>query len=171
MRSLESAAAALPPAGHGLAVLPYLAGERGPGYHAAARGALTGIGLAAKPEEVFRAVLESIALDFAGLDRRLATVVGGVLRVVASGGALARSPLLVEIIAGALGRPIDVSSEAEASTRGAAALALAAAGVISSPSALAAPPTRTVKPEPAAVIAYRAAAERQADLYARLLDS
>jgi gluconokinase len=171
MRSLELAAAKLPPAGHGLAVLPYLAGERGPGYHAAARGALTGVGLATTPEEVFRAVLESIALDFATLDRRLSAVVGGQRRVVASGGALARSPLLADIIAGALGRPIELSAEAEASTRGAAGLALAAAGVIPSPRVLVAPPTRTVRPEPAAVEAYRTAAERQADLYARLLDS
>lgn len=171
MRSLESAAAMLPPAGHGLAVLPYLAGERGPGYHAAARGTLAGVGLATTPEEVFRAVLESIALDFAALDRRLATVVGGPPRVVASGGALARSPLLAEIIAGALGRPIELSSEAEASTRGAASLALAAAGVIASPRALAAPRTRTVEPGAGAVDAFRAAAGRQADLYARLLDN
>ena len=169
MPSLESAASKLPPAAHGLAVLPYLAGERGPGYHAAARGALTGVGLATAPEEVFRAVLESIALDFAALDRRLGTVVGGPPRVVASGGALARSPLLADILAGALGRPIELSSEAEASTRGAAALALAAAGVIASPAALAAPATTTIRPQAAAVDAYRAAAERQADLYARLL--
>jgi len=171
MRSLEAAAMKLPPAGHGLAVLPYLAGERGPGYHAAARGALTGIGLATTPVEAFRAVLESIALDFAALDRRLATVVDGAPRVVASGGALARSPLLAEIIAAALGRPIALSAETEASTRGAAALALAAAEVIASPRELAAPPTRTVTPKAAAVAAYRAAAERQADLYRRLLDS
>jgi gluconokinase len=170
MSSLESAAATLPPAGHGLAVLPYLAGERGPGYHPAARGALTGVSLATRPEEVFRAVLESVAIDFAALDRRLATVLVGQPRIVASGGALARSALLREIIAAAIGRPIEVSTDAEASTRGAAVLALAAAGIIPSPRAVAAPPTRTVEPNPAAVDAYRAAAERQADVYARLLD-
>jgi gluconokinase len=170
MASLESAAAELAPAAHGLAVLPYLAGERGPGYHAAARGALTGIGLATAPDEVFRAVLESIAIDFAVLDRRLATVLGGPPRIVASGGALAKSPLLAEILAAALRRPIELSSEGEASTRGAAVLALAAAGIIASPGALASPPTRTIEPDPAAVDAYRAAADRQADVYSRLLD-
>jgi gluconokinase len=170
MASLESAAGKLAPAAHGLGALPYLAGERGPGYHATARGAFTGIGLATRPEEVFRALLESIAIDFAVLDRRLATVLGGAPRIVASGGALARSPLLTEIVAAALGRPIELSCEREASTRGAALLALAAAGIIESPGALPAPPTRTIEPDPVAVDAYRTAADRQADLYSRLLD-
>jgi gluconokinase len=69
----------------------------------------------------------------------------------------------------ALGRPVELSSEGEASTRGAAVLALAAAGIITSPGAVPPPPTRTVEPDPAAVAAYRDAANRQADLYARLL--
>jgi gluconokinase len=170
MRSLEAAAGPLPPASHGLSVLPYLAGERGPGYHAAARGVVAGLGLTTRPEEVFRAVIESIALDFAALDRRLATVLGERRRVVASGGALARSTLLAGVLAAALGRPIEVSADAEASTRGAAALALAAAGIIGSPADLPAPATRTIEPDPPAVEAYRAAAERQADLYAHLLE-
>jgi gluconokinase len=131
---------------------------------------LTGVGLATKPAEVFRAVLESVALDFAALDRRLARVVGGPPRIVASGGALARSRLLVDVLAAALGRPIELCAVAEASTRGAALLALAAAGIIASPAALPPPPSQTIEPDPAAVDAYRAAADRQADLYTRLLD-
>ena len=171
MRALETEAAALPPDGHGLTALPYLAGERGPGYHDAARGVVAGLSLGSTPADVFLAVLEAIALDFAALDRRLATTLGGPPQIVASGGALARSPLLVDILAAALGRPIEASEEGEASSRGAAILALAAAGSIGSPADVSAPATRRVVPDPDRVVRYAAAAARQADLYRRVLDS
>ncbi len=170
MRALEVEAAALPPDGHGLTVLPYLAGERGPGYHDGARGVLAGLLLGSTPGQVFLAVLEAIALDFAALDRRLATTLAGPPRIVASGGALARSPLLVDILAAALGRPIEASA-GEASSRGAAILALAAGGTIGSPADVPAPATRKVVPDPERVARYAAAAARQAELYRRILDS
>jgi gluconokinase len=171
MRALEAEAAALPPDGHGLTALPYLAGERGPGYHDGAHGVFAGLSLASRPAEVFLAVLEAIALDFAALDRRLATTLGGPPRIVASGGALARSPLLVDILAAALGRPIEASAEGEASSRGAAILALAAGGTIGSPADVPAPATHQVVPDPDRVVRYAAAAARQADLYRRILDA
>ena len=171
MRGLEAEAATLPPDGHGLTVLPYLAGERGPGYHDAARGVLAGLSLGSSRAEVFLAVIEAVALDFAALDRRLAMASGGPARIVASGGALARSPLLVEILAAALGRPIEASEEGEASSRGAAILALAAGGTIGSPADIPPPATRQVVPDPDRVVRYRAAVARQADLYRRILES
>ena len=171
MRALEAEAAALPPDGHGLTALPYLAGERGPGYHDGARGVVAGLSLGSSPADVFLAVLEGIGLDFAALDRRLATTLGGPPRIVASGGALARSPLLVDILAAALGRPIAASAEGEASSRGAAILALAAGGTIGSPADVPPPVTRQVVPDPDRVVRYAAAAARQADLYRRILES
>jgi gluconokinase len=171
MRALEADAAALPPDDHGLTALPYLAGERGPGYHDEARGVIAGFSLSSSPADVFLAVLEAIALDFAALDRRLAAALGGSPRIVASGGALARSPLLVDILAAALGRPIWAAAEGEASSRGAAILALATAGTIGSPADVPAPATRQVIPDPERVARYRVAAARQAELYRRILGS
>jgi gluconokinase len=167
-RGLEAAARDLAPDAHGLTILPYLAGERGPGYDAEARGVITGLTLRTTRAELYLATLESIAVRFAALDARLQDLVGAPPEVAASGGALARSPLWVEIIAAALGRTINASSEGEASSRGAALQVLAAAGVIGSPSELPPPPARPVVPDPERVARYRVARDRQERLYTQM---
>jgi gluconokinase len=167
-RALEAAARDLAPDGHGLTVLPHLAGERGPGYDAEARGVVAGLSLRTSPAEVYLAVLESIALRFAMLDARLHELTGEPPEVVASGGALARSPLWVDVLAAALGRTIKASTEGEASSRGAALHALAAAAVIGSPSEVPPPPARPVVPDPERVTRYRAARDRQERLSDRI---
>lgn len=167
-RALEAAARDLAPDGHGLTILPYLAGERGPGYDAQARGVVTGLNLRTSRAELYLATLESVALRFAALDTRLQALVDEPPEVVASGGALARSPLWVEVLAAALGRTIQASSEGEASSRGAALNALAAAAVIGSASELPPPPARPVVPDPERVARYRVARDRQERLYQRL---
>jgi len=102
---------------------------------------------------------------FAALDARLQDLAGEPQEIVASGGALARSPLWVEIIAAALGRTINASSEGEASSRGAALQALAAAGVTGSPAEPAPPPAGPIVPDPERVARYREARDRQERLY------
>ena len=167
-RALEAAARNLAPDTHGLTILPYLAGERGPGYDADARGVVAGLTLRTSRAELYLAVLESIALRFAALDVRLQDLVGEPPEIVASGGALARSPLWVAIIAAALGRTILASSEGEASSRGAALQTLKATGVIGSPAEVPPPPARPVVPEPDRVSRYREARDRQESLYERM---
>jgi gluconokinase len=167
-RALDAAASDLPPDAHGLTILPYLAGERGPGYDAEARGVITGLTLHTSRAELYLATLESIAFRFAALDARLQDLAGEPPEIVTSGGALARSPLWVEIIAAALARTIDASSEREASSRGAALQALAAAGVIGSPSELPPPPAQPVIPDPERAARYREAHDRQERLYVQM---
>jgi gluconokinase len=166
---LDAAATDLPPDGHGLTVLPFLSGERGPGYHAGARGVIAGLHLATTAADVHLAVLEAIAYRFAELDRRLAGFLGDVPEVVAAGGAVGRSSLLAGILAAALGRPIGLSADPEASTRGAALVALAAAGVIDDPAGVPPPPSRRIVPDPTRIDRYREAAARQGALYDRIL--
>ncbi len=168
-RTLETLAGTLPPDGHGLTVLPFLSGERGPGYHAEARGTVTGLSLATRPEELYLAAVESIALRFAELDARLSAAVGRPPAILASGGALASSRLLPAVLAAALGRPLRRSAEGEASARGAALLALAGLGLIESPASVPPPPATVVEPEPERVAAYAIARARQGKLYRALL--
>ena len=168
-RRLDAAAERLPPDGHGLTVLPFLSGERGPGYHADARGLIAGLHLDTTAADIHLAVLESIGYRFADLDRRLTRFVGAAPDVVAAGGALGRSSLLAGILAAALSRPIGLSADPEASTRGAALLALAAAGVVDDPAALPPPAARTIIPDPARLDRYRGGAARQRALYDRIL--
>src|SRR6185436_17883458 len=49
---IEAEVAALPPDGHGLTLLPFLAGERSPGWVAQARAAISGLSLATRPIEI-----------------------------------------------------------------------------------------------------------------------
>jgi len=164
-RALERQAAALVPADHGLTVLPYVFGERGLGYHDDARGALVGLTADSDAGDVYRAVIESIAFDFAALDERLSVMLGGAPAIVASGGALARSPLLGQVLADSLGRDIGVASTVESSRRGAALLALGASGHLDHSGAVAPPPMRTIASDPARSARYRAARARQDHLY------
>jgi gluconokinase len=166
---LEAAARDLPPDRHGLSVLPFLAGERGPGYRADARGTIDGLGLGTSGPELHLAVLEAIAFRFASLDARLGAAAEEPIDVMASGGALAKSPLWTAIVAAALGRTISHSTEGEASSRGAALLALSAAGVIGAPADVPPPPSVAIVPDPDRAEAYRRARVRQEALYARLL--
>lgn len=162
---LDREAQAVVPGAHGLTVLPFLAGERGPGYHARARGSIDGLRLGTSAVEVYLATAESIAIRFAELDRRLAAALGTPAAVVASGGAVARSALLPELLAAALGRSIRVSVEGEASLRGAAIRTLVAAGLVASESAVPEPLSREVQPNAARSHALAVAADRQARLY------
>jgi gluconokinase len=128
--TLEADIAAMPPGAHGLTVLPFFAGERSPYWRADLRGVLFGMGLATRPEEILRAALESVALRFRQIYRLLASAVGEPVEVVASGGALLRSPAWTQMMADALARPVIACREEEASSRGAALIALERIGAI-----------------------------------------
>jgi gluconokinase len=88
--------------------------------------------------------------------------------VVASGGALGRSRAWTQIIADALGRPVMWSAEPEATSRGAALLALEALGVV--PDLVTARQTlgETFVPDRAHHARYREAIERQRRLDERV---
>ena len=121
--------AALEPDGHGLTVLPFWSGERSTGWNAAARGGIFGLRQQTTPVEIARAVLESIAYRFALIARALDEVASNAM-IAASGNALRSSPAWLQIIADVLGRPLLIGGTAEASSRGAALLALEAVGKI-----------------------------------------
>jgi gluconokinase len=161
----ERAVAAMAPDAHGLTVVPLLAGERGPGWADEAHGTLAGLSMATEPVHILRAALEAVALRFALVDELLEHAVPGERRVVATGGALHHSPAWCQILADALGKPIAASGVAEASSRGAALLALEALGAIRDVEDVDAPLERTYEPDPERHATYRRALERQRELY------
>ena len=160
--ALERAVAGLPPDGHGLVVLPFLAGERSPGWRDDARGALTGVHLDTTAAEIARALMEAVAYRLALIHERLAPLAAPGHAVVASGGALRHSATWTGIIADVLGVPLSVSAEEEASSRGAALLALARLGVAPPAPAIGAP---AIPPDARRHELYRSALERQRRLY------
>lgn len=167
--SLERAAAGIAPDEHGLTVLPYAFGERGLGYHDDARAWLTGLNPGTDAVAIYRAILESIAFGFAAVDERLSAVLGGPPAIIASGGALTKSPVLRQVLADALGREIAVAPAFEASRRGAALLALRGAGVLASLDEIPGSRSRRISSDPARSIRYASARARQHALYEVIL--
>jgi gluconokinase len=165
----ERELAALPPDGHGLTLLPFLAGERSTGWLPTARAAIVGCSLATRPIDVLRAALETVAYRFALIHALLAEACPRADEVVATGGALAASPAWTGIMADVLGVPVRPSTEPEASSRGAALLALESLGALPSLDAAPAGFGPTVAPDAARHARYREGLARHRQLYEALV--
>lgn len=160
----EAALTALGADEHGLTVLPFLAGERSPGWRGDRRATLTGLSLDASALTILRAMLESVALRLARVYELLGPRAAPEHVVVGSGGALAASAAWAQIIADALGRPLIVSPEEEATSRGAALLALDALGRRPFDAAASTPSGTTFVPDPSRHARYAEALARQRTL-------
>jgi gluconokinase len=166
--AVERALAGRLPDDHGLTVLPFLAGERAPGWRAGRRAVIAGLSLDTTALDVLHAGLEAVALRL--------TLVYGLLRplaaadhtIVASGGAISRSAHWRRMLADALGRPIHCSEEQEATGRGAALLALEALGAIADAAAAPGVVGEVVTPDAARHARYQAALERHRTLDERV---
>ena len=164
----EVALAAFAPDSHGLTLLPFVAGERSPGWAGDVPASIHGLTLATTPLAILRASLEAVAYRFALIAKRLTSHTGE-LQVVASGGALLSSPAWMQIVADVLGRPLVASGEAETTSRGVALLALHSLGVLSSLDALPASEGPTYEPDDVRHTIYQQAIRRQEWLYERLI--
>jgi gluconokinase len=145
------------PDSHGLTFLTLLGGERSPGWHQHATGAIHGLTFETTPTDLRQAGLEGVAFRFA----EVADLMPGLEEVVATGRALVDDPDWVQIMADALGRPLTASGVKEASLRGAAVIGLERLGVTPAP----APLGQVVEPRLDKVESFRAARERQRRLY------
>jgi gluconokinase len=146
-----------PPDAHGLTFVPLLGGERSPGWHPRARGAVAGLTFDTKPEDIYQAALEGVAYRFV----EVADLLPEVRDVVATGGALRENEAWVQILADVLERPVTLSAVDEASSRGAAVVTLERLG--HTPHEV--PGGREFSPRRDRAEAYRLARERQRDLY------
>jgi gluconokinase len=164
----ESLLSAMEPDSHGLTFLPLLAGERGPGWADRANGTVSGLAMSSQPVQILRAAMEAVAFRFAIIAEIIETASPGEKEVVASGGGLLNSPTWTRIMADTLGRPVTLTGVKEASSRGAALIALEALG---GPEieASEAPLGETFEPDPDRHEIYRKALERQRGLYDAVL--
>jgi gluconokinase len=166
---VEAALAQQEPDAHGLTILPFLSGERAPGWAGHARATIHGLSAATQPVEIVRAGLEAVAYRIALVFEQLERFLTGDAQVIASGGALQSSPAWLQIVADVLGRPVTLSAAEEASARGSALLALEALGELASlahaPDLLGA----TIEPDPKRHDRYRQAIQRQQLLYKKLI--
>ena len=168
-RETERLLGEMPSDGHGLTMLPFIAGERGPGYAAHARAAILGLNQATQPIEILRAGLEAVALRFALMYEIVTSVLPEPKQAVATGGGLQKSPAWAQIVADALGRPLVASGEAEASSRGAALLALERLGAVENVETARTALRGTYEPDDEAHRRLMAAQERHRHFYQRLV--
>jgi gluconokinase len=166
-QSIEMELESLQPDAHGLTVLPFWSGERSTGWSTQARGALWGATLHTRPIEILRAAMEGIAYRFALIAQALEPSAPQA-EIMVSGHALRSSPAWVQIIADVLGRRLLVSEVAEASTRGAALLALEAAGKITSIEKFSTTVGRFCEPDMSRHKRYQAGLERQQRMYEQI---
>jgi gluconokinase len=156
------------PGTHGLTMLPFFSGERTPYWRADLRAAITGLSASTDAFGILRAALESIALRFREIYCLLAGPWGAPAEVIASGGALLHSPAWTQMMADALGRPVTICTETEASCRGAALWALERLGVVDGLGALPASTGAVFTPRPQYQDAYQELLSQQTQLYERL---
>lgn len=156
------------PGTHGLTMLPFFSGERTPYWRADLRASITGLSASTEAFDILRAALESIALRFRAIYCLLAGPWGAPTEVIASGGALLHSPAWTQMMADALGRPVTICTENEASCRGAALWALERLGIIDGFDALPASTGAVFTPRPEYHNTYQDLLVRQNQLYEHL---
>jgi gluconokinase len=168
---IESQLAALKPDDQGLTVLPFFSGERSTGWHGEARAAFAGINLSTEPIEILRASLEAVCYRFAAIYERLKAELPGDSKIIASGGGILNSRVWTQMMADVIGVPVVASAVPEASSRGAAMLALEAFGLIKSLGDLETPLGEVFQPNARAHEVYLRGRERQERLYGLLIEN
>ncbi|MGH9752330.1 MAG: FGGY-family carbohydrate kinase, partial [Blastocatellia bacterium] len=167
--AIEARLAAMKADDHGLTALPFFSGERSTGWHSEARATFTGLNLSADPIEILRALLESICYRFAAIYERLKAEAPGDTRIIASGGGILNSPVWTQMMADVIGVPVVTSAVPEASSRGAAMLALEAFKQIESLDDLETPLGEVFEPNAENHERYERGRMRQESLYKSLI--
>ena len=126
---LQEKCAGLRPGQSGLVALDWLNGSRSVLVDSGLKGMVVGLTLQTKPEELYRAFLESTAYG----TRRILELYeenGVPIRsICAAGGISAKSPFLMQLYADITGRPIRVAGTTQAAALGSAIYASVAAGL------------------------------------------
>lgn len=132
----------LPPGANGLVALDWWNGQRSPYVDDQLSGLMLGMTLRTTPAEQYRALMESTAygsrlivdtFENAGVSIEKLTVCGGISK---------KNPLMMQIYADVLNRPIQVAAQTQTAALGAAILAASAGGLYDGPAQAAAAMTR-----------------------------
>lgn len=175
---LNRLAERVPAGSDGLTFLPWMGGAMAPRWEAEARGAWYGLTPAHGRAHMVRSMLEGSAYAFRDVVQAIQAAGQRCERVVCVAGG-ARSPLVRQMRADATGLPVTWSEDVETTSRGAAMLAAAGAGMHPSVAAAAAAMARLApsqhEPDPAGAQAmaegharYRLLFEQLAPAFAKL---
>jgi sugar (pentulose or hexulose) kinase len=147
--ALEAEAGASPIGARGLVLVPYWSGCMTPYWDSDARGVIAGFSGSHNRGDVYRALLEGVALEQAMMTNKVAEVTSPITHYAAVGGG-SRSDLWCQILADASGRDVKRLETAEASALGAAMAASKGAGwyrtLADASAAMSGKPSRTFRP-------------------------
>ena len=171
--------AAVEPDAHGLTVLPFLRGERSPGWATEATATWHGIRASTTAPEMARAALEAVTYRLAlisellddGRPQTAGEPAEEATEIIASGTAILNLPAWLQMVADVTGKRVVTSPDRGATARGVAIMALKALGTLESLHALPAARKDTYEPDPARSDLYRRARRRHNDLYDILVQS
>jgi len=167
-KALEQAIAEMPPASHGIDVMPFLRGERSPGWATNATAAWVGVRATTTPAALVRASLEAIAFRFVLIWEKLREVVDA-QEIMVGGRAIRSSPAWMQILADCLQMPLIEATEKGTSTRGIALMTLRALGVIASYDSIRVAQLERYTPNRSAGRVYQRALARHKALYDTLI--
>jgi xylulokinase len=156
--ALEQEASRSPIGAKGLVLVPYWSGCMTPYWNADARGVFAGFTSSHARGDVYRALLEGIALEQALLTEKAAAATEPIDHYVAIGGG-AKSDLWCQILADASGRSVKRLETVEASSLGAACAAAKGVtwfkSIAAAAAAMAGKPTRIFRPREKQHARYR----------------
>ena len=125
---LSSLAKDLYPGASGLLALDWWNGNKSPYVNGSLSGVLVGLTLHTRPEEIYRALIEATAYGTRLIMEEFMKSGAEVDEVIVSGGIAEKNPLVLEIFADVLRRPLKISSSEQTAAFGSAMYAAAAAG-------------------------------------------
>ena len=162
--TLAAEAAASQPGANGLLMLPYFSGERTPIHDARAKGAFFGLNLTHTRGDLYRALIEGVAMGSAHVIETYRDVGAAPSRILAVGGGT-QNRLWLQATSDYGGVPQIVSEKTLGASYGDAFLAAVAVG-LAQPGDISSwnPASETVQPE------YRTAYDRQYQLFKRLYE-
>ncbi len=159
----------LKPDGHGISVLPFIAGERSIGWSTAASGTFMGIRISTRPIDILQACMEAVAYRFALVAGLLLPLADKNPVIIASGGGIHDSEYWLQTMADVMQAQIGISGESQETSRGSAILALHALGAWPKLDSHTTDIVRTYHPRPALRDVYGEALDRQRELYKAIL--
>lgn len=112
------------PSPHTPLVLPFFTGERSTGWASEARALMQGVSVATTAAEMYRGVLEGIALAYARIARQLREVAPNPENLFAGGRVAGNHPELMQILADAMNTPVTPVTIKRTTLHGTALMAL-----------------------------------------------
>ena len=157
---LSAEAAALPPGSGGLLALDWWNGQRSPYVDDRLSGMMLGMTIRTTPAQQYRALMESTAYGTRLIVENFEQGGVPIRGVTACGGISRKNPLMLQLYADVLDRPITIAREEQTTALGAAILAASAAKLYPTPAeavrAMTAPAETVYRPDPARAAAYDA---------------